>query len=117
MSLKNRVVQIALIIASSAMFAASGNAQTAQVSDWGTLTALQAGWEIDRMLVFHAAPITDADPPCPLLTNGYIVNEEHTGHNLFNTMLITALLNRREVSFVILGCFEDRPQIVSVSIR
>jgi hypothetical protein len=70
-----------------------------------------------RMLVFHNMPMTNAEPPCNLLTNGYIVNESQTGHDLFNTMLLTALLNRREVQFVILGCFENRPQIVSVSIR
>lgn len=146
MFIKQRVGHIALMLAGAAMFAASGNAQeaglpkvpqyevqtqfqqfpflndpsllrAAQVTNWGTLVALQGGWGIDRMLVFHAIPIVNADPPCSITTNGYIVNETHSGHNLFNTMLLTALLNRREVQFVILGCYENRPQIVSVSIR
>ena len=140
MSLKNRLVQIGLIVASATVFATPGNAQdaespftdptqklsflndpalikTAQWTSWGTLVALQGGWGIDRMLVFHAAPMTNADPPCANLTNGYIVNETQIGHNLFNTMLLTALLNKREVAFVISGCYEERPQIVSVAIR
>jgi hypothetical protein len=112
-----RLARIAVMIAGAAMFPALGNAQTAKVTPWGTLVALQGGWGIDRMLVFHNMPMTNAEPPCNLLTNGYIVNESQTGHDLFNTMLLTALLNRREVQFVILGCFENRPQIVSVSIR
>jgi hypothetical protein len=91
--------------------------RSAQVTPWTTVVALQGGWGIDRMLVFPAAPIVNANPPCSILTNGYIVNETHTGHNLFNTMLMSALLNRREVAFVISGCYQDRPQIVSVSIR
>jgi hypothetical protein len=139
MSIGTRVGQIALMVASTLMLAVSANAEEAgypsiqrsfplldgpaltraapQVTSWGTLVALQGGWGVDRMLVFHSAPMVNADPPCGLLTNGYIVNESHPGHNLFNTMLMSALLNRREVTFVILGCFENRPQIVSVSIR
>ena len=144
MSMKSRVGQIAMIGASAVMLAASGSAQkadpanaqaysdqlsirsflkdpslirSAQNTSWSTLVALQGGWAVDRMLVFHSAPMVNADPPCSVTTNGYIVNEAHTGHNLFNTMLMAALLNRREVAFVISGCYQDRPQIVSVSIR
>jgi hypothetical protein len=111
----NRIAQIASAIVVNAMLAGSVNAADALVTDWGTLVALQAGWTIDRMLVFHSAPMKD--PGCPITTNGYIVAESGTGHTLFNTLLLSALLARREVQFVILDCLEKRPQIVSVSIR
>jgi hypothetical protein len=144
MSITSRARRIALIGVSAALFSASGSAQdattagaskygdpllslsflndpalvrSAQWTSWGTVATLQGGWGIDRMLVFHAAPMINSDPPCQILTNGYIVNETHTGHTLFNTMLMTALLNKREVAFVISGCYEQRPQIVSVAIR
>ena len=145
MSMKSRARQIALMVASAAILAVSADAQDAASpavtkygdplqslsflndpslvksalwTNWATVVTLQGGWGIDRMLVFHGAPmVNNTDPPCQILTNGYIVNETHTGHTLFNTMLMTALLNKREVAFVISGCYEQRPQIVSVAIR
>jgi hypothetical protein len=54
---------------------------------------------------------------CTLVTNGYIIDEDAPGHNLFNTLVLSALLNRREVQLVIDGCKESRPRIVGVSIK
>ena len=86
------------------------------VTDWGQVVSLQAGWTIDRMLVFHGAPMKNPDN-CSLVTNGYIIDESAPGHRTFYAMLLGALLNKREIALVILGCFENRPRIVSVSIR
>jgi hypothetical protein len=119
------IAQIASIIVANTMLASSVNA--AESTDWGTVLRLQAGWTIDRMLVFHSKPtINPANPVarkgapkgmCSLTTDGYIIDENAPGHNLFNTLVLSALLNGREVQFVIDGCKENRPQIVSVSIR
>jgi hypothetical protein len=54
---------------------------------------------------------------CSLITNGYIIDENASGHKTFYAMLLGALLNRRETALVISGCFENRPRIISVSIR
>jgi len=84
---------------------------------FGSVVALQAGWVDDQVLVFHSVnPMTNPDG-CTVVTNGYITNPADPGHNLFHSMLLSALLNRREVAMVISGCFLDRPRIVSVSIR
>jgi hypothetical protein len=85
-------------------------------TEWGTVVTLQAGWTIDRMLVFHSAPMKNPDN-CSLITNGYIIDENASGHKTFYAMLLGALLNRRETALVISGCFENRPRIISVSIR
>jgi hypothetical protein len=91
--------------------------RAAQFTPWGKIVMLQGGWGIDRMLLFHQpTPMTNPDG-CTLLTNGYILNETHTGRNLFYSMLISALMNGREVALVISGCYQNRPQIVSVAIR
>jgi len=87
-----------------------------EVTDWGLVQALQAGWTVDRTLVFHDKPMKNPSG-CSLVTNGYIIDENAPGHNLFNTMILSALLNQREVAFVVTGCKEERPQIVSVTIR
>ena len=81
------------------------------------LRAIQAGWVVDRMLVFHdTATMTNPDA-CPIITNGYIMNENDPGRRTFYAMLLGALLNGREVSFVVSGCFEGRPRIISVTVR
>ena len=93
------------------------NLAAAQFTPWGKIVALQSGWVIDRTLVFHdVSGMTNPDG-CPLETNGYILNETHVGRNLFNTMLLSAFLNGREVAMVISGCYQDRPQVVSVAIH
>jgi hypothetical protein len=112
----NRMVQIASIVIATAMFAGPSHAQNTAVSDWGTLVSLQAGWVVDRMLVFHSAPIRNPGA-CSVLNNGYIINETDGGRSTFYAFLMSALLNKREVQFVVSGCFENRPRIVSVSIR
>jgi len=94
----------------------SARAADPQVTEWGTLVALQSGWVVDQMLIFHNAPLKNPDG-CSITTNGYLTNTDHPGHTLFHTMLLTAIVSRREVQFVISGCRENRPQIVSVSIR
>jgi hypothetical protein len=111
----NRISLIASAIIVNTMLAGPVYAADA-VSDWGTVVSLQAGWTVDRMLVFHNAAMKNPES-CSLTTNGYIIDENAPGHTLFNTLLLSALLTRREVALVILGCFENRPRIVSVSIR
>lgn len=106
---------IASMVVMSGLLAARLHAATA-VTDWATVEALQAGWVVDRMLVFHNAPLKNPDN-CPITTNGYIINETDPGRQTFYAMLISAVVSKKQVSFVIDGCFEQRPRIVSVSIR
>jgi hypothetical protein len=86
------------------------------------VVALQAGWTIDQMLVFtdQPAPITNPGG-CQTTTNGYVTDPNDPGHDLFHTVLLSALLNAREVQFVKFDCWPDqatgRPRIVSVGIR
>lgn len=115
MSILKKIGQIASVVVVSAMLACPIYAADA-ATNWGQVVSLQAGWTIDRMLVFHGAPMKNPDN-CSLVTNGYIIDESAPGHRTFYAMLLGALLNKREVALVILGCFENRPRIVSVSIR
>lgn len=137
----NRIAWIASIVALCVIGLSSDNAAEAQdtladppplvktptagttaVTPFAKVVALQAGWTIDQMLVFtdQPAPITNPGG-CQVTTNGYVTNPADPGHNLFHTILLSALLNAREVLFVIFDCYPDqatgRPRIVSVGIR
>ena len=110
------VGQVASIVLVTVVLTCGVYAADVDVTDWGTVAALQAGWVVDRMLVFHNAPLKNPDN-CPITTNGYIVNETDPGRQTFYAMLISAVMSRKQVAFVVSGCFEQRPRIVSVSIK
>jgi hypothetical protein len=136
MAALNRIVGIAAIVALGTIGLGFDNAAEAQATNanppllpaptagttaatpWAKVVALQAGWTIDQMLVFtdQPAPITNPGG-CNVTTNGYVTNPADSGHNLFHTILLSALLNAREVQFVIFDCWSDRPRIISVGIR
>lgn len=116
MKMERKIIGALLALVANMTLAAPVRAADAVGTDWGKVLTLQSGWTIDRMLVFHSAPMKNPEG-CSLTTNGYIIDENAPGHNTFNTLLLSALLNTREVSLVIQGCFENRPRIVSVSIR
>lgn len=107
-------VIIALVLTLGA--AAPASAQ-AIFTPWARISHIQAGWVVDRMLVFHNTPAITNPGGCPLVTNGYIINETDPGRRTFYAMLLGALLNGREATFVVSGCFQSRPRIVSVAVR
>jgi hypothetical protein len=88
---------------------------------WFRVKELRSGWGIDRTIVFlnePGSPQVGTNPEnCPITNYGYVVNETHSGRNLFNTYLLTALMNGREVSLVIHSCYQGFPQVVGVTIK
>ena len=92
-----------------------------QFTPWARVTVLQVGWVVDQMLVFLDAPGAPTNPDgCSLTTNGYVTNPAHAAHDMFHTMLMSALISGRQVALVISGCYptnQDRPQIISVAIK
>jgi hypothetical protein len=111
---KNALKRMAVALALLGSALTSANA--VEVTPWLRIQALQAGWVVDRMLVFTPGALVNPDG-CSIVTNGYIINERDPGRRTFYAMLLSALLNQRQVAFVVGGCFENRPRIVSVSIR
>lgn len=84
---------------------------------WARVNSMQVGWVLDRMLVFHNTASLTNPNGCPITTNGYIINENDADRKTSYAMLLSALLNQREVAMVIDGCFDGRPRIISVAIR
>ncbi len=86
-------------------------------SPWARVLSMQVGWVLDRMLVFPNTPSLTNPDACPIVTNGYILKETDADRKTSYAMLLSAVLNQREVTMVIDGCFEGRPRIISVAIR
>ena len=84
---------------------------------WARVLSMQVGWVLDRMLVFPNTPALTNPDGCSLVTNGYIIKETDPVRKTSYAMLLSAVLNQREVTMVIDGCFENRPRIISVAIR
>lgn len=112
---KGKSMLIALAISADAIISAPANA--AEVTPLATVVAIQNGWVVDRMLVFHNVSTLTNPNNCPIVTNGYIINETDPVRRTSYDMLIAAKVNGRQVAFVIDGCFQGRPRIVSVTLR
>jgi hypothetical protein len=112
---KSKAMLIALALSVGAIISASANA--AQVTPWATVVALQDGWVVDRMLVFHNVATLTNPGGCSIVTNGYIISEADPVRKTSYDMLIAAKIYNKQVAFVIDGCFQQRPRIVSVAIR
>lgn len=110
-----RIGALLALLANMALVAPAHTADAVS-TDVGKVLTLQAGWTVDRMLVFHGAEMKNPEG-CSLTTNGYIIDESAPGRSTFYTLLLSALLNTRDVALVIQGCFENRPRIVSVLIK
>lgn len=91
-------------------------AQAPTYTDWGSIRELEAGWAEDTMTVIHSGAQINPDG-CTVTNAGYATNPADAGHSLFHTMLMSAFLNRKEVSLLIDGCAWNKPRIIAVRIR
>jgi hypothetical protein len=83
---------------------------------WAQIREINSGWVEDTMAVFHAGPFVSL--PCATVTNGgYATNPNDPGHSLFHTLLISALLNKKEVAMRLEGCVYGKPRITAVNLR
>ncbi|MEQ1558252.1 MAG: hypothetical protein ABL933_04850 [Methyloglobulus sp.] len=112
---KIKAILFAVVLSAGAIFSVPANALG--TTPWATVAAIQDGWVVDRMLVFPNTPTLTNPDGCPLVTNGYIIKETDPVHKTSYDMLIAAKVNNRQVAFVLDGCFEGRPRIISVSLR
>ena len=112
---RGKAMLFALALLAEAIISAPANA--AEGTPFATVVAIQSGWVVDRMLVFHNRPDLVNPDGCTIVTNGYIIKETDPARRTFYDMLIAAKVNGRQVAFVISGCFENRPRIVSVNLR
>lgn len=85
-------------------------------TQWGSVQQLEAGWTEDVVTVFHSAPLVNPGG-CAVTNAGYATSPADPGHSLFHTLLLSAFLNRKEVSLLISGCAYGKPHIIAVKIH
>lgn len=93
-----------------------GAAAAPAYSGWGLVRNLEAGWAADTMSVLHSAPQINPGA-CSVTTAGYATSPDDPGRALYQTLLLSALLNRREVNILADGCVFEKPKVIGVSIR
>jgi len=86
-----------------------------QVTDWGRITQLRAGWVEDSMAVFLTAPVKNTG--CKTTDAGYATNPSDPGHKLFHATLLGAYLNNKQVQVILRGCIYDKPRIIAVYVK
>jgi hypothetical protein len=114
--INSKTMLLAAALSAGASLSAPANAAPTW-SPWSTVVSMQVGWVLDRMLVFPNVRSLTNPGNCPLVTNGYIIKETDPDRKTSYDMLIAAKVNNRQVAFVVDGCFEQRPRIISVSLR
>jgi hypothetical protein len=85
-------------------------------TEWGVISWIDAGWKEDTMAVHLAAPTVNPDS-CPFPDGGYATNPNDAGHSLFHTIALSALMNKRQVHFLISECAYGKPRIIGVGVR
>lgn len=110
--LKFRSLLLALVLISTSSAAMAQEAW----SQYGAVQELEAGWVEDTMALRHAAPMVNPSG-CSVTNAGYATNPADPGHSLFHTLLLSALLNRKEVAVLVSGCAYSKPRIIAVKIH
>lgn len=113
----SNIKAVLLALALSAGSIISTPASAAEFTPWATVATIQDGWVVDRMLVFHNVATLTNPGFCTLVTNGYIINETDPVRKTSYDMLIAAKIYNKQVAFVIEGCYQQRPRIVSIMLR
>ncbi len=81
----------------------------------GFITFASGGWVNPSMLVRLGVTSFTNPASCPA-TDGYLTDPADPGHELFNSMLLSAYLAKRRVQLTIDGCTVGRPRIIAVAI-
>ena len=87
-----------------------------QYTQWGSIQDFEAGWGQVTMSIRPSAAVMNPSA-CSVANAGYATNPADTGHSLFHALLLSAFLNRKEVSLLIDGCVYNKPRVIAVKIR
>ncbi len=85
-------------------------------TDWGNITWLEVGWTEDSMSIQHSAPNFVNPNHCPV-EGSYATDPKDPGHSLFHTVALSAFMNKKQVSLLVLGCAYGKPKIIAIGVR
>jgi hypothetical protein len=88
-----------------------------EFTQWATINRIEAGWGTNNFTVFlNNAPIVNPGR-CDNPTGGYTSEATDPGVNLFHTVALSGLMNRKEVALLIAGCSYQKPRLYGIAIR
>jgi hypothetical protein len=116
-SLFNRTARVASIVIGLGLALTNTTDAAEQWSAWGSIVEIEAGWAQDTMAVYHSPSVTVNPDGCRVTTAGYATNPADPGHSLFHAVTLSALMNKKEVAFLISGCVFDKPRIIAVKVH
>ncbi len=88
-------------------------------TNWVHITQLRAGLVEDAMAVYttEGLPVSVNPGGCPKTDAGYTTKPSDPGHKLFQTVLLSAYLNGKQVQIAVHGCWYSKPRIIGVFIK
>jgi hypothetical protein len=92
-------------------------ASAQQSTAWAHIVQVRAGLVEDAMAVFTTNTTVLNPGNCKATDAGYQTIASDPGHKLFQTLLMSAYLNGKQVQLTIQGCAYDKPRIIGVSIK
>lgn len=82
---------------------------------WTRITEIDGGWTDPYMGIATAAAFVNP-AACPW-AGLYNIDPQTAGYQLFDSMVISAFMAGKEVSFTIDGCTANRPKVIAVKVR
>lgn len=99
-------------------------AQGPSWTDWGSITSLEAGWADDTLTIRNNVPMVNSfvSTPagaraCSVTTAGYATDPSDPGRNLYYSLAMAALMNKRDVRLLIRGCVFNKPRLIAIEVR
>jgi hypothetical protein len=99
-------------------------------SEWGAITSIDAGPSSDSISLHHSAPLINPGTrdlsavsggvkytSCRVTNAGYSTEPRDEGRDLYHTIALAALLNRKEVQILVQGCTRDKPRLIGIRVR
>jgi hypothetical protein len=82
----------------------------------GAVQSLEGGWGVDATSVRHSSATLVNPDACTVTNAGYATLNPDPGRSLYLTLLLSAMLNGKQVKLLISGCAFNKPRIISVRI-
>lgn len=81
----------------------------------GYVTLMHGGWSASNLRI--QTDLAFSNPENCFSQDGYMVDSNDSGHELFSSMILSAYVSHLKISLVLDGCVYDRPHIIAVELK
>ncbi len=108
-----KLVRFIVLLGVAAISAVFVYAQSPTNTQSGTITLYSTGWSADEVRVMTTAPFVANG--CSA-TDGYVTSPSDPGNHAHQAALLAAFIAGKNVYLTVSGCFQNRPQIIGVTV-